>query len=285
MPFSVALVTMSPHPRDNDYPLLGAALAKRHLQTVDVAWTDEFDFSQVDLAVIRSTWNYHLTQPAFVAWAKKVPRLCNPAPIVEWNSNKHYLHDLEARGVPVIPTAYVTASARMPLIELCDARGWSEAVVKPCISGGAHLTRRFSKTSTHDAEQTLDAILGGCDAMVQPYLHSVETTHERSLVYLDGVFSHAVRREPVLITRQFVGSLAAPAEDERWVAESVLRSVPDAPLLYARVDLARDDSGGLCLMELELIEPHLYLHTHPPSAEVFADAIERRVHAFREQPH
>lgn len=281
MALTVALVTMDPRPRDQDHPFLGAALARRHIDTVDVAWTDEFDYAQTDLAVIRSTWDYHHKHGAFVGWAKRVPKLHNPPQVVEWNSDKHYLHDLEARGVPVIPTAYVKAGSRMPLIELCDARGWTEAVVKPTISGGAHLTKRFSKTATYEAEQTLDQILKSCDAMVQPYLKSVETSLERSLVYIDGVFAHAVRREPVLITKQFIGTLAAPAEDERWVAETVLRAVPEAPLLYARVDLARDDSGGLCLMELELIEPHLYIHAHPPTAERLAEAIERRALEYR----
>jgi glutathione synthase/RimK-type ligase-like ATP-grasp enzyme len=281
MALTVALVTMDPRPRDVDHPLLGAALAKRHIETVDVAWTDAFDYTQADLAVIRSTWNYHHQHQAFVGWARRVPKLHNPASIIEWNSDKHYLHDLESRGVPVIPTAYVKAGARIPLIELCDARGWNEAVVKPTISGGAHLTKRFVKTNTWEAEQTLGEILKTCDAMVQPYLKSVETSLERSLVYIDGVFAHAVRREPVLITKQFIGTLAAPAEDERWVAETVLRAVPEMPLLYARVDLARDDSGALCLMELELIEPHMYIQAHPLTEDLLAEAIERRALAYR----
>ncbi len=278
---TVALVTMSPTPRDEDHPVLGAALARLGLESVDVAWTDEFDYSQVDLAVLRSPWNYHLSRDAFLAWAKQVPRLLNPAAVVEWNSDKHYLRDLEARGVPVIPTAYVGPSNRLPLAELLDARGWDEAVVKPCVSAGAHQTLRFRRQTPQEAEKLLSAILERCGAMVQPYLESVETSRERSLVYLDGVFSHAVRREPVLATGRYGGTLAAAAEDERWVAESVLRSLPDAPLLYARVDLARDTRGGLCLMELELIEPHLYLNQHPSSADALADAIARRAAAWR----
>ena len=281
MALTVALVTMSPPPRDEDHALLGAALDRLGLESVDVAWTDEFDFSQVDVAVLRSPWNYHLQRDAFVAWAKRVPRLLNPAPVVEWNSDKHYLRDLEAKGAPVIPVAYVGKANRLPLSELLDARGWDEAVVKPCISAGAHQTLRFRRQAPQEAEKVLSAILERGEAMVQPYLSSVETTRERSLVYLDGVFSHAVRREPVLSTGQYGGTLAAAAEDERWVAENVLRSLPDAPLLYARVDLARDARGGLCLMELELIEPHLYLKQHPSSADALADAIARRAAAWR----
>ncbi len=277
---SVALVTMQPSPRDADHPLLGAALARRNLETVDVAWTDDFDFSQVDLTVLRSPWNYHLERDRFVAWASQVPRLLNPAPVVAWNSDKHYLRELEGKGVPVIPTAYVSAASRPPLAELLDAHRWDEAVLKPCVSAGAHHTLRFTRRSPQSAEKVLSAILESSEAMVQPYLASVETTFERSLVYVDGVFSHAVRREPVLLTKRFHGTLAAAAEDERWVAETALRSLTDAPLLYARVDLARDAKGAPLLMELELIEPHLYLSAQPRSADVLAEAIERRLHAY-----
>ncbi|MBS1150007.1 MAG: hypothetical protein H6Q89_1705 [Myxococcaceae bacterium] len=277
-PPTVALVTMEPMPATAEHRALAAALDQRGVIPVDVAWDHPFfDWSKVQLAVLRSCWDYHLQPERFLAWARGVPRLLNPYRVVEWNSHKGYLRQLEARSVPTIETVWVPAGPAPLLPQLLKSRGWHQAVVKPCVSAAAYRTVRCSALDWREGQQLLGEICEKGEAMVQRYLPTVETSQERSLVFIDGVFSHAVRREPVLTTKTHAASLAVAADDERWVAEHALRGLEFGPLLFARVDLLRDERGDLRVMELELIEPTLFLEAHPPAADSLAEAIVRRL--------
>lgn len=274
----VALVTMEPMPANAEHRPISEALLRRGVVTVDVAWDDPaFDWAQVDVAVLRSTWDYHLRRDEFLAWARQVPRLLNPARVAEWNSHKGYLKELEARGTHTVPTLWVPRGTPPLLPQLLATHGWTQAVVKPCVSASAHRTLRFSNTDWKHAQDLLVAICATGDAMIQPYLAAVETSNERSLIFIDGVFSHAVRREPVLVTKRFAATRIAPEDDELWIAENALRGLETGPLLYARVDVIRDDRNDVRVMELELIEPLLYLALCPEAADALAEAIVRRL--------
>lgn len=280
-PHRVALVTMEPMPANAEHAALAAALDKRGVVPVDVAWDHPFfDWSKVEVAVLRSTWDYHLQPERFLEWTRRVPRLLNPQRVVEWNAHKGYLRQLEARSVPTIETVWVPAGPPPLLPKLMEQHGWHQAVVKPCISGGAHQTLRCSVLDWKDGQKVLAEICAKGEAMVQPYLPTVETSQERSLIFIDGVFSHAVRRDPVLTTKQHAHSLAVAADDEKWVAEHALRGLGFGPLLFARVDVIRDERGDVRVMELELIEPSLFLAAHPPAADALAEAIVRRLEGW-----
>jgi hypothetical protein len=273
---------MEPVPPTAEHQPIIDGLSRRGVDGVVVAWDDPgFDWTAVDAAVLRSTWDYHLRRDSFLAWTRKVPRLLNPARVVEWNSHKGYLKELEARAAHTVPTLWVPRGPPPLLVQLLSAHGWSEAVVKPCVSASAHQTVRFSLSDWKHAQDMLAVICATGDAMVQPYLKAVETHHERSLIFIDGVFSHAVRREPVLITHRFAATRVTAEDDELWIAENALRGLETGPLLYARVDLIRDDRNDVRVMELELIEPALYLYLCPEAAQSLADAIVRRVSAWR----
>ena len=277
-PPKVALVTMEPMPAQADHAALAAALDKRGVVPIDVAWDHPFfDWSKVDVAVIRSCWDYHLSPARFLAWTRRVPRLLNSARVIAWNVHKGYLRQLEARSVPTIETLWVPQGPAPQLTKLMASYGWHQAVVKPCISGGAHRTVRCSVLDGREGQKVLAEICETGEAMIQPYLPTVETSQERSLVFIDGVFSHAVRRDPFLTTKQHTASLAAAADDERWVAEHALRGLEFGPLLFARVDVVRDEHGDVRVMELELIEPSLFLDAYLPAADALADAIIRRL--------
>lgn len=268
----LAIVTASrlPHP-DDDQPLLAAAL-KGHADVTLAAWDDEgIDWSRFDAAVIRSTWNYvhHIDQ--FLAWTRRAAhqtRLWNRAETIAWNADKQYLVDLAGRGVPVIPTRVVPRGSTHDLREL--AGSWSRVVVKPRVSAGSFETHRFDVAALTGGE--LERCARERDVLVQPYVASVEDHGERSLVFIDGALSHAVRKSPRFSTDEESTIPVAVGEDERRCAEHVL-SVVDDPLLYARVDLARDAHGSPQLMELELIEPSLFLRHAERSAERLANAI------------
>ena len=265
---------------DEDDRLLLAPLAARGIEAVPAVWDDpSHDWAAFDLVVLRSTWDYPPRRDAFLAWARSVPRLVNPAAVVAWNSDKRYLDDLAAAGVPVVPTLF-TVPGEDP--RLPDA---AQLVVKPAISAGSQDTIRHhdrAAASAH-ARQLLAA---GRVVMAQPYVPSVDHDGEIALVHLGGAFSHSVRKGPILQapSRVFAEGLFAPEDispraatpTERAVAEQALATVPGGPLLYGRVDLVEGSDGPLVL-ELELVEPSLFLGRAEGAADRLAGAIAERL--------
>lgn len=277
---NIALATCAQLPEpDTDEQILLAALRQRGAQPRMVAWDDPAaSLEGADLCVIRSTWNYYHQHARFIAWvdsAARATRLCNDSAIVRWNSHKRYLVELAERGAPVVPTEVCAAGSVAQLDEVLDRRGWSEAVVKPAVSAGSFETRRLTRDNTAEHQPWFSGLVADRDMMVQPYVRSVNGHGERCLVFIDGELSHSIRKNPRFADgHESVSGPLPVSDDERAAAESILASVA-APLLYARVDLARDERGAPQLMELELIEPSLFLMQHTPALERFADAIIR----------
>lgn len=273
----VALATSAEFPDlyVDDDPLRAALLA-RGVVPVPAVWDDpEQDWAAYDLVVIRSTWDYHERRDAFVAWAASVPRLANPAPVVAWNTDKTYLRGIAEAGVPVVPTAWVTAPASLRAV--AGERGWTDVVVKPAISAGARNTLHCAPDDP-EGQALLDRIVAEGTAMVQPYLDAVEGYGERSLLFAGGAFTHAVRRNPALSHEgdaRFDAWRAEPTEAELALAARVLAQVPE-PLLYARVDVVPDATGEPVLIELEVTEPQLFLRFSAEGAAALADAIVAR---------
>jgi len=259
-------------------------LASLGVTGVAAVWDDAAVDWAADLVVIRSTWDYHAGRRAeFVAWADRVETrspLANCAAVVRDNTDKRYLERLAAAGVPVTPTVWLDGSEPPDLDGILADRGWGEAVVKPTISAGAMDTVRFGASRCAEAQQLAGRLLtAGREVMVQPYLQSVESYGERSLIFFDRELSHAVRRPARLDGATVDGDGASPvraADDELEVARQALGAI-DAALLYARVDLARLEDGTPVLMELELTEPHLFLGHADDAAGRFAAAIARRL--------
>ncbi|HSO40851.1 MAG TPA: hypothetical protein VLT33_50340 [Labilithrix sp.] len=279
MRVAVASCRKLPEP-DVDEPLLLAALAAAGIEAKIMAWDDPgAAFEAQDLVVLRSTWNYHADVDAFVAWAERVgarTRLLNPAPIVAWNARKTYLADLEGRGVDVVPTVFVLRETEVRLGAILDERGWDEVVIKPVVSAGSFRTERFGRAGLVAGQAFLEALVGDRDAMVQRWMPSVETYGERSLVWIDGEFTHAIRKTPRFAGGVEQVSEAVPiADDERAFATRALAPLA-AELLYARVDVVRDAEGVLRVMEVELIEPSLFFLQSPKALERFVAAIARR---------
>lgn len=256
---------------DPDEPALIEALERLGVTAVGLTWDDSgADWSAYDLVVVRSTWDYIERREEFLAWADAVPRLANPASVLRWNTDKRYLARLAAAGVPVVPTTYVTSDFAPPA---------GEYVVKPTVSAGAADTARYGSGDSAAASAHVSRLLAaGREVMVQPYLSSVETAQETSVLYVGGAFSHGARKGRVLTG---TGALSpfeweigarAPSPAERSLAERVLAEVSE-PLLYARVDLLAGDDGPL-LLELELTEPYLFLSFSDGAADRLAAAIQ-----------
>ncbi|GAA3233782.1 hypothetical protein [Actinocorallia longicatena] len=259
---------------DEDAPALIAELAARGVEARTVPWDDaDADWDGFDLVVARNTWDYTERLAEFLAWAGKLPRLANRAEVLAWNTDKRYLRELAEAGVPVVPTLWDPA-------ELPE---WPDYVIKPAVSAGARDTARWSAAEAVPARAHLDRLLAeGRTVMVQPYLDAIDTAGESALVFIDGEFSHAARKEPILRPGAGVSELNGgtisprePSQAELAIARRVLQAAPDG-LLYARVDLIPGPDGAPVLLELELSEPYLFLHQAPGAAGRLADAIVRR---------
>ncbi|CAM5660633.1 Cycloserine biosynthesis protein DcsG [Streptomyces avidinii] len=273
---------------DAELPALVAALRERGTDAVAVDWDDPaHPWSAADAVVIRSTWGYTRRLAEFLAWADRVAAvtaLHNPARVVRWNCDKRYLEELVAQGVPTVPTRFIAPGD--PVV-LPPGGGF---VVKPSVSAGARDSARYTQEQRPAAEAHVRGLQGGGQtAMVQPYLERI-VEGERALVFLGGEFSHCVRKGPVLTDTGRVDNSRTPHPDlvehvpgaaELAVARAALSAAsgasgaPGAPLLYARVDLALDAEGSPVVMELELIEPNLFLTRTEGALGRFADAVGR----------
>ncbi|MER7718676.1 hypothetical protein ABTX99_17290 [Streptomyces flaveolus] len=286
-PPRIALVTCRPGPQvsvDRDLPVLVAALRDAGAEASVEVWDDDaVDWGGFDLVVIRSTWDYSWRAAEFTAWAEacgKVTRLANPAAVVRWNTDKRYLGELAAAGVPVVPTRYIGPGDPVGL------PGDHEYVVKPASGAGARFAARYTPDRHATAVRQVERMHAeGFTAMVQPYVRSIDTAGERALQYVGGELLHASRKGAVLTpgTPYDERKVAHPGLEpwkatpaERAVAERALAAVPGAPeLLYARVDLVDGEDGLPRVMELELVEPNLFLWLHEDSVPRVVEEIVR----------
>jgi glutathione synthase/RimK-type ligase-like ATP-grasp enzyme len=268
----VALATCREIPEgDEDFPSLISALADLGIDAKPAVWDAEVDWLRFDLVVLRSTWDYAERRDAFLAWARSLPRVLNPLPVLEWNTDKQrYLTDLAAAGVPVVPTDFVAPGEEL------DAPG-GPFVVKPSTSAGGRSSARFRPNELGEARGLVGRIHAeGRTAMVQPYLGDVEET---DLVFIDGAYSHALHRRvplPAAGDREvfYLDEELRPAQasdGDRLVAERALAAAP-GELLYGRVDLV---DGAV--LELEIAEPSLYLAFGDGAAARLAAAISRHL--------
>jgi glutathione synthase/RimK-type ligase-like ATP-grasp enzyme len=259
----LALVTSSAaRPLDTDLPLLLTELPDARI----VNWDDRtVDWAAFDAVVIRSTWDYHAHLEQFLQWARSVAAvtaLWNPLQLIEWNVDKRYLAELAASGVPIVPTEFVTVDDELPVCA-------GDIVVKPCVGAGSVGVRRFGDDPA-GAHEHIEALRArGAVPMVQHYMAAVDEHGETGMVFIGGAFSHAFRKEPILAStveleagmfarEQVAATVPSPAE--RALGELVIAALP--PTAYARVDLLPTDAGPV-LLELEVIEPSLFLHLDP----------------------
>ncbi|HYP41416.1 MAG TPA: hypothetical protein VEX13_13740 [Chloroflexia bacterium] len=285
----VALVTYVelPNLAEDDQILLDA-LQRRGLSVWPAIWDDpQFDWSAPKLAVIRSTWDYHHRLAEFLAWARLASRLTtlwNPLQAIEWNTHKTYLRDLEARGVPIVPTVWLEARSQADLADVMASQGWQRVVVKPAVSASAFGTVMVTPDSLAQGQVHLEQMLSAHDMMVQPYISSVSGYGERSFMLIEGELTHAVRRAPVLnAASSSEHKWVMPTEEEAALAEEIVAASGFSPL-YARVDLVRDDEDQPRLMELELVEPSLFFEFAPEAAERMAEAIAEKMNRRRFSP-
>ena len=275
----VGIATCSLAPElDEDGTLLRAAFESLGVPSAVGVWNDPaVDWSLFDTVLVRSTWDYPSQRTAFLRWTRSCAATINPADVLQWNTDKSYLLDLAAAGVPIVPTEFVAPGA-------APSVGWRDVVIKPSVGGSAADTGRFATTATPGAQCLIASLhAAGREVMVQPYQHGIDTDGETSLVFIDGAFSHAVRRAPLL--ERCDGSSAGPGEQgggprgpvtvaevlatvrqveptphQHAVAAAAIEAAPGgrAALAYARVDLVPGATGP-ALLELEATDCFLFL--------------------------
>lgn len=287
-------------PQDGDMPPLLDACAAAGLHAEAVCWDDKsVRWGDFDAVVLRSTWDYVPRLPAFLIWKASVARqtrLFNPQALVRWSSDKHYLADLERAGVPITPTRFVEPGedVRRALADALAGRFGpshlappAEIVAKPAVGAGSKDALRLAREDTERARLHIERLLAeGRSVLLQPYLGAVDERGETAMIYIDGRFSHAIRKGPLLRpSGALVEGLFAPEDirpreptkDEGRVAKLAFNAIPGEVPLYARVDLLAGPDGQPVLLELELVEPSLFFDQAQGSAQRFAEALRDRL--------
>jgi hypothetical protein len=274
----------------DDDELIVEALARRGAGTEFVNWDDPVaDWERFERVVIRSTWDYTLRRDEFLAWAESLDgRLRNEPALVRWNSDKRYLADLAAAGLPVVPTRFVAPGDAVGTLD-------GEVAVKPTVSAGGRDTGRFRPAAHDHARALIEKIVaGGGTAMVQPYLDAVDREGETGLVFIAGRLAHVLAKRAVLapdevapIRDDALGAAEAMYDptlvtigsadrEQRELGARIVEHLGERfgslPLI-ARVDLVPGPDGAPCLIEVEAIEPNLYLRQAPVTGERLAEAI------------
>ncbi|MBV8749246.1 MAG: hypothetical protein JO103_05995 [Candidatus Eremiobacteraeota bacterium] len=272
-------------PEDDD-AALAEALRRRGIDVRFQVWDDPAPLRDAETVIVRSTWDYHLRHLAFNERIDAIARehlLINDVEMIHWNIDKRYLLDVAEAGVPIVPTVMIVPCNPPDVGGIMRRNGWSAAVVKPSV--GANSEDVTFVASLDDEDRAWDAAVNlqrRSNVLVQEFMPNVRTSGEHALIYIDGVFSHVVRKKPFdsLPPGEKVQTVRAEADDAlRALGASALRFVEErfGTPAYARIDAVRDPHDRWRIMEVELIEPSLYLNATPDAADRLADAVVRRM--------
>lgn len=295
----LALVSVAAaHPLDEDLVPLSAALDAAGIAHRIVYWDDAFvNWGSFSAAVIRSPWDYIDKLPEFLAWAARVSEqtvLLNPLNVIESNTDKHYLDVLAKQGIHTVPSRFIEPEqhAEDGLQAFLDEFAHAEFVVKPAVGAGSKDAQRYGREETEAALMHIHRLqFKNRSVLLQPYLSKVDDAGETALLFFNGVYSHAIRKGPLLKRNEGPTDLLfapeqiiarAPSDDEHKLAQHVVAALPglfqlDGPLAYARIDLLLDEDGKPCLLELELTEPSLFFNYADGAAERFVEALKSRL--------
>lgn len=257
------------------------ALSRYGLKVCKKDWDDpSFDWRSARALIFRTTWDYFDRYPEFAPWLARASKTClllNSADIINWNIDKKYLRDLMSAGLNVAPTEFLRRHSTTTLKGLFNKTGWSEAVLKPAISGSARHTYRLTPASAHSHEKIFSGLISSEDMLFQEFLQDIVAFGEISLMFMGGTYTHAVRKIAKSGDFRVQDDHGGRVEIHEATPEEIkfgfasLSACPFDPI-YARIDIVRDNSGNLSLCELELIEPELWFRHHPQAADELAKA-------------
>ena len=261
------------------YDVEAGVLERAGIKVEARPWTEPGDLRPFDLVMPLVTWGYHFDPARWHALLDRLEReavpTANPVPLLRWNSDKRYLAELGERGISVIPTRLVEELDEAALREARDDYG-DTLIIKPPVSAAADGTYKLGR------DDPLPAEVGGRTMMVQPFLPSVASEGEYSIIIFGGRFSHAIVKRPKAgdyRVQPHLGGSEQPCEAPAGAIDLAREALAVAPTeaVYARIDLVRDSAGALAVIELELIEPALWLQHAPDGGDSFAAAVRAAV--------
>lgn len=279
----IALVTYAKFSQlTPDDQILAKYLSDQGEEVEAVCWDEpNINWKIFDLVVIRSTWDYFERPEEFKAWLTRLQFIhapvMNPLPVIAWNLDKNYFDLFAANGVTIPPYVILKKDANASLHSILELHGWTKAVVKPTIAGGAYKT--WMTTGEHADQPQLEELLKHGDVIVQKFVDNILSNGEVSLIYFNKNFSHAILKRPTegdfRVQSQYGGSITPYSPDDRLLrlGGDILDSIPD-DLLYARVDGVVCDDGSFLLMEVELIEPNLFFEYNANATLNFYQALK-----------
>ncbi len=263
--------------------LLSAALEKRNISVTRTNWDNpDFNWAETGYVVFRTPWDYFNRYDEFAPWfdaTGKVTKFINPAEIISWNIDKHYMLDLEKAGINIPPTFFIEPGEKRSLKEITEGLNWDEFILKPAISGGAWHTYRLNRKKIDEHEAVFAGLINNRSMLVQEYQKSILSEGEVSYMVFGGEFTHAILKkgkpDDFRVQEIFGGTIHKyqPSQAEINFAQLVVEKAKPG-IVYARVDVMMDNRGMLSLGELEVFEPLLWLRKYPPAAEKFAEIIE-----------
>jgi glutathione synthase/RimK-type ligase-like ATP-grasp enzyme len=269
------------HLFDIQLDILRGGFAPHGLTLTPVRWIDPIAWTRFGAVLVNSAWDYQDRHEDFLATLDRIAALgvpvFNDPGAVRWNIRKTYLRELEARGVPVIPTLWPEAPTHDDIVHAMSAFGIEDVVLKRQVGGGARAQVRYTRANMPEAGSIMDR-----PGMIQPFIASIATEGEYSFLFVDGEFSHALVKRAksgdYRIQEAYGGTSQAidPTPDDRASAQAVLTALATPPL-YARVDMVRGQAGELLLMELEVIEPFLFPKDGPHIGEMLGAALKKRL--------
>ncbi len=267
---------------DVQLEILQAGFAPEGLQLTPVRWTDpETDWTRYGAVLVNCAWDYQDRHEDFLATLDRIAGqgvpVFNDPKTVRWNIRKTYLREIEAKGIPVIPTLWPEAPTAADIAEAMRVFGVDDVVLKRQVGGGARAQVRYTRANMPEPGPVMDR-----PGMIQPFVPAIASEGEFSFLFVDGAFSHVLVKRAKAgdyrIQEAYGGKSQAidPAPKDRAAAQAVMDVLADMPL-YARVDMVRGEDGGLMLMELEVLEPYLYPKDGPQIGAMLGKALARRL--------
>jgi len=246
------------------------------------SWGDpNYDWSQTRAVIFRTIWDYFERYEEFMMWLESVKdhtQLINSCELVQWNIDKHYLADLQEKGITVVPTVFVNTGDYKSITAVCQENGWTDVVIKPAIAGGAFHTHKVRQSDRLEFEELFKTLVSERDMLVQPFIKSIVSKGEASLMIFNGEYTHGILKKAksgdYRVQDDWGGSVHPykPSEEEIAFAKACFKACPSLPA-YGRVDILWDEEGTILLGELEIIEPELWIRHAPESAAQFAEGI------------
>ena len=270
----------------NEDDTLLSFLKSKGLNITKEIWNDsKVKWEDYHLVILKSPWDYFDLIEDFYAWLadikdKKI-RLLNPIDIVKWNADKHYLQEIEKAGLKITPSIFIVKGDEINLMSYFKLFNTDTFVIKPCVSGGAKNTFKVAASNINEITLTITQLIKNEDIIIQPFLREIEEDGEWSFLFFNGKFSHAIlkkSKEGDFRVQAIFGGTVNPQDPPLHYLNSAQLYVDQFAqnCLYARVD-GTIINGEFYLMELELIEPFLFLADHEDSLTNYYEALKQLI--------